>query len=106
MTSENCANEQAILMDVINNTKCQKRELVALRMAVVHKLVHEYQITFVKVGEIIGRNHSTISHYEKKWNDYIETNDALLLWAIAVVNNGWATMDMTIKNITNTTHDN
>lgn len=111
MTNENCVNELAMLTDALKNTKCQKRQTVALRMAVAHKLVREYRRTFIEVGEIIGRNHSTISHYEKKWNDYIETNDELLLWAIAVVDNGW---QMVIEheglaveqNITNITYDN
>lgn len=55
----------------------QKQHLVTLRQCIWHSLRHQ-QHSFVEIGRLFGRNHSTVISGVNRVNDYLFTKDNII----------------------------
>lgn len=67
-----CRKWQVLYSDVCG--RCRKRELVFARMAIAHFLREYTPLSTTEIGALISRNHSTVIHYLKTYEDEFRFN--------------------------------
>lgn len=68
---------QEVGINSFENTN--KREVVVFRQALIVAIKKYTTLAHTRIGEIFGRNHSTISHSLKSWHKYKDAKDEVSL---------------------------
>lgn len=77
-----CASEAMGIDEALIRSKTRKREIVIARMLAAVYLLSNYRMSLAAVGEYLGgKDHATILNAHKKYTDWSEINDPVLVTA-------------------------
>lgn len=66
--------------------RSRKQKFVIYRMAFSFLCRAEFGLNTVKIGELLNRDHSSIVHFTKVFNNFLDTKDELALTTLHQVN--------------------